>query len=399
MSQEGAQQGDPLGPLLFCLALHPLLLSLQSELIIGYIDDITVGGPKSVVTRDVEFIIEAGVNFGLLLNAFKCELITSAEPEQDCIFNSFTIIKLSEASLSGAPLFSGTVLDNALKRRHDDFVCLSANIRSVYAHDVLLIMKFSLSTPKILHLLRCSPCQGHPLLSEIDELFRLNICHKAHVNLTEMQWTLASPPSRNGGLGVRRASSLALPAFLASSCSTRILQDCILMSTATSNSHYFEQYVSLWSSNYGFSVPLDADAHSQLYWDKPNVDAEFANLCCQYQIHLTERVFLLCRHVTAVIGYTLCQSPRVVYDSKMKTFVWPLGFGSAPNFASHIIVLTVLWLMLLANSLSCKLSASKHARPNVINNLIARAITLADIPCVKEPQGLSIEMTESDRME
>ena len=56
---------------MFCLALHSLLLSLQSELIIGYIDDITVGGPKSVVTKDVEFINESGVNFGLLLNAVK----------------------------------------------------------------------------------------------------------------------------------------------------------------------------------------------------------------------------------------------------------------------------------------------------------------------------------------
>ena len=186
MSQEGTQQGDHLGPLLFCLALHPLLLSLQSKLIIGYIDDITVGGPKSVVTRDVEFINESGVNFGLLFNAFKCELITSAEPEQNCMFNSFTIIKLSEANLFGAPLFLRTVLDDALKRRHDDFVRFSANIRSIYAHDALLIMKFSLNTPKILHLLRCSPCQGHPFLSKMDELFRSNICHIANVNLTEM---------------------------------------------------------------------------------------------------------------------------------------------------------------------------------------------------------------------
>ena len=41
------------------------------------------------------------------------------------------------------------------------------------------------------------------------------------------------------------------------------------------------------------------------------------------------------------------------------------------------------------HSLLCKLSASKHARHNIINDLIARAVTLADIPCVKEPQGLS----------
>ena len=106
-------------------------------MIIGYINDITDGGSKSLVTGDVEFINESKVNFGLLLNTFKCELITSAEPEQDCIFNSFMFVKPSEASLLGAPLFSGTVLDDALKCRHDDFVRLSANIRSIYAHDDL----------------------------------------------------------------------------------------------------------------------------------------------------------------------------------------------------------------------------------------------------------------------
>ena len=69
---------------------------------------------------------------------------------------------------------------------------LSANIRSIYAHDAPLIMKFSLSTPKILYLLRCSTCQGHPLLSKMDKLFRSNKCHLANANLTEMQWTQAS---------------------------------------------------------------------------------------------------------------------------------------------------------------------------------------------------------------
>ena len=41
------------------------------------------------------------------------------------------------------------------------------------------------------------------------------------------------------------------------------------------------------------------------------------------------------------------------------------------------------------HSLSCKLRASKHAQHVVINDLIVRAVTIADIPCVKEPQVLS----------
>ena len=40
-SQEGAQQGDPCYPLLFCLSIHPLLLLCESKFKIAYIDNIT----------------------------------------------------------------------------------------------------------------------------------------------------------------------------------------------------------------------------------------------------------------------------------------------------------------------------------------------------------------------
>ena len=257
------------------------------------------------------------------------------------------------------------------------------------------------STQEILYLLRCSPCQGHPLLSEMDALFRLYIglCHIANFNLTEMQWTQASLPCRNGGLGVRRASSLALPASLASSCSTRRLQDCILMCTAASNSHYFEQYVTLWSSNFSCSVPLDADAHSQCNWDKPIVDAEFANLLLISNTLMTERVFLLCRHVTAVIAYTQCQSPRVVFGSKMKTFVWPLGFGSAPHFASHVNVLAVLWSLLLAYTV-CRakwVPANMHGTKSLM--IWSHALSLLQTFHVLKNLRVYLEVTESDWIE
>jgi len=41
-SQEGVQRGDPIGPLLFCNTIHPLLSSLHSNLNIGYLDDVTL---------------------------------------------------------------------------------------------------------------------------------------------------------------------------------------------------------------------------------------------------------------------------------------------------------------------------------------------------------------------
>jgi hypothetical protein len=44
LSSEGVQQGDPLGPLLFCITIHRLIASLRSEFIVFYLDDGTIGG-------------------------------------------------------------------------------------------------------------------------------------------------------------------------------------------------------------------------------------------------------------------------------------------------------------------------------------------------------------------
>ena len=67
-SEEGAQQRDPLGPLLLCLAIHGLLLPLQSELVVGYLDDISLGGGADAVIIDFMDIDANSAHIGLQLN-------------------------------------------------------------------------------------------------------------------------------------------------------------------------------------------------------------------------------------------------------------------------------------------------------------------------------------------
>ena len=43
-SAEGVQQGDPLGPLLLSLTVHPILKTLKSEIRNFYLDDGAMGG-------------------------------------------------------------------------------------------------------------------------------------------------------------------------------------------------------------------------------------------------------------------------------------------------------------------------------------------------------------------
>ena len=69
-------------------------------------------------------------------------------------------------------------------------------------------------------MLRYSPCLGNPILSQIDEVLKSNISHIANVVLSDEQWTQAGLPVKAGCLGIRRAFSLVLPAYLASATST-----------------------------------------------------------------------------------------------------------------------------------------------------------------------------------
>ena len=55
-SSEGIQQGDPLGPFLFCLTIHPMVKSVESEFKVFYLDDGTLGGQMNEVLRDLKLI-------------------------------------------------------------------------------------------------------------------------------------------------------------------------------------------------------------------------------------------------------------------------------------------------------------------------------------------------------
>jgi len=140
--EEGPQEGDPLGPLLFCNTIQPLLSSLNSELNLGYLDDVALAGPADTVASDVVDITQLGGAMGLVLNTGKCELIAH---------------DIGDISLLGVPLFTGIVLDNAWFARCDNLTRAADRLRLINAQDALILLRSSFSAPKVLHLLRCSP--------------------------------------------------------------------------------------------------------------------------------------------------------------------------------------------------------------------------------------------------
>ena len=109
-SEEGVQQGDPLGPLLFCLTIHPLVTKLTSEFKVFYLDDGTLGGSVESVLQDFQLVEREAAELGLQLNCSKSELICCDSSSMDAILSEapgLHITSCDQAMLLGAPLGGG----------------------------------------------------------------------------------------------------------------------------------------------------------------------------------------------------------------------------------------------------------------------------------------------------
>ena len=87
----GVQQGDPLGPLGFAVALHPIIEKFKREvpgLLLNswYLDDGTLCGNPSDICSALAIIEAEGPSRGLFLNRSKSHLFVPAEFSSDALF-------------------------------------------------------------------------------------------------------------------------------------------------------------------------------------------------------------------------------------------------------------------------------------------------------------------------
>ena len=131
-SATGIQQGDPLGPALFSLAIHPDLSSV-------FLDNGTLDGTLQSITEDLELILHRYSQLGLNLNLSKYELyVSGADPsfisgvinQLHLLTSGIWILDPSEIMLLGSPL----TMEAAFKSKLNAIHTLVSRLEVLFAH-------------------------------------------------------------------------------------------------------------------------------------------------------------------------------------------------------------------------------------------------------------------------
>src|SRR5688572_13974202 len=186
-SEEGTQQGDPLGPLEFCITLQPILLQLKSELRVAFLDDLTLRGKVDVVAHDIQLIAQESANLGLQLNRAKCEIIFQNYENKfdDPSFCGFKHTPLEEATLLGSPLMPGPAVDKVVSKKADDLERAVGRLSMLHSHEALILLRNGLSVPKPLYTMRTALCVDCPSLTRFDTLLRNGLSGILNVELSD----------------------------------------------------------------------------------------------------------------------------------------------------------------------------------------------------------------------
>ena len=392
LSQEGCQQGDPLGPLLFSLTIHPILESLRSDLILGYLDDLTLGGSLQVVQSDYATIRRMSSDMGLILNEAKCECVTdshSVPPEtlRDT-FPGFLLVDPVDSELLGAPLFVGRHLDEALEKKVSDLKRAASRLPKLQAHDGLLILKNALSAPKLIYILRTSPCSGNQALQEFDATLRISLTAITNCSLSDMAWTQATLPVAKGGLGIRSVAALAPSAYLASAAATLNLQLRLLPSDF--NDPELDRALAIWSSCLTQPTPpVLLNAMRQAAWDAPVVAEAVDSISrlIQDPYHMARWKAAMDSHSGDWLKALPISAIGLRLDDEAVRIAVGIRLGS--NLCTpHPCACGELVDARGTHGLACRHNKGRLIRHSLLNDIVHRTLTKAGIPAIKEPAGL-----------
>ena len=303
-------------------------------------------------------------------------------------------ISSDDVIMLGAPVGSESSVDMVLNDKLAAFRLLASRLTSLQAQDALFLLKNCFSTPKLLYILRCGACYKSTVLSEYDDVIRDTLKIVLNVDLTDDIWKQATLPVSKGGLGVRLASDLALPAFLssvngASEMTLQLLPARLhAVSSIRDPAYIVASYE--WQHRSTVVVPDGPRIGVQKEWDTPLVSRKLEEVfsAAQTQVGRARLIAAAAPHSGDFLHAIPCSAVGTRLDDTSFRIAVSLRLG-ATMCVPHTCVCGAEVDCFGIHGLACRKSAGRHMRHNAVNDLIKRALASADIPALLEPKSLS----------
>lgn len=138
------------------------------------------------------------------------------------------LVDTSSFQLLGAPIVDDAISDMLINGL-EVTKTMCKRLTLIDIHPALRILRCSLSSPRFQYLLRTSPTfLRMNQLAEIDNFYRHTLEAINNNKISDTSWTQASLPLHASGLGIRKLTDLAYPAYFSSVYQSEVLSDQIL---------------------------------------------------------------------------------------------------------------------------------------------------------------------------
>ena len=241
-SARGIQQGDPLGPALFAIAIHDALVRCREmvarerpneiDFVAFYLDDGTVAGSAQAVRAFCDHFAREMADIGLVVNASKSEVVPASGPAFTFSRGLFSNMQWREdrnLKLLGAPLGDANFCAAHSEKRARKAEALLKQIgRFGQTQGALRMLRHCGSWCKLIYSARTVPPELHQeALAGFAANLRKTLEQITADSVPDRCWRLAQLGIGQGGVGIRDPVRHAPAAFIASVAQSKDLCSAI----------------------------------------------------------------------------------------------------------------------------------------------------------------------------